>query len=53
MLQRFDIGFDAIELEARRIAASHDDDLADGQGEGRAAHFPEKQRMLRGAGAGR
>jgi hypothetical protein len=39
LLQRFDIGFDAIELEAKRIAASHVDDLRDGQGEGRASHF--------------
>ena len=51
LLQRFDIGFDAIELEAKRIAAPHDDNLADG--EGRAAHFPAKQRMQRGAVAGR
>ena len=53
LLQRFDIGFVAIEPEAKRIAASHDDDLRDGQGEGRASHFRAKQRLRRGAVAGR
>jgi hypothetical protein len=53
LLQRFDIGFVAIEPEAKRIAASQGDDLMDGQGEGRASHFRAKQRLQRGAVAGR
>ena len=52
-LQRFDIRFVAIEPEPKRIAASHGDDLRDGQGEGRASHFRAKQRLQPGAVAGR
>jgi hypothetical protein len=53
LLQRSDIGFVAIEAEAKRIAASNDDDLRDGQGEGRASHFRAKKRLHPGAVAGR
>jgi hypothetical protein len=42
LLQRSDIGFVAIEPEAKRIAASNDDDLRDGQSEGHASHFRRK-----------
>jgi hypothetical protein len=53
LFQRSDIGFVAIEPEAKRIAASSDDDLRDGQGEGRASHFRAKKRLHPGAVAGR